>query len=80
LVIRLPDEALPGFREVWVGSADLSRMVTLGVLGNQAGSFVLPSGLDLTQYPVVDISHEPYDGDPAHSADSIARGVLTLQG
>lgn len=80
LVIRLPDEALPGFREVWVGSADLSRMVSLGVLGNRAGSFVLPSGLDLTQYPVVDISHEPYDGDPAHSADSIARGVLTLQG
>jgi hypothetical protein len=80
LVIRLPDEALPGFREVWVGSADLSRMVSLGVLGNQAGSFVLPSGLDLTQYPVVDVSHEPYDGDPAHSADSIARGVLTLQG
>lgn len=80
LVIRLPDEALPGFREVWVGSADLSRMVSLGVLGNQAGAFVLPSGLDLAQYPVVDISHEPYDGDPAHSAESIARGVLTLQG
>lgn len=80
LVIRLPDEPLPGFREVWVGSSDLSKMVSLGVLGDQAGAFVLPSGLDLAQYPIVDISQEPYDGDPAHSAESIARGVLTLQG
>lgn len=80
LVIRLPDEALPGFREVWVGSSDLSKMVSLGVLGNQAGAFALPSGLDLAQYPVVDVSHEPYDGDPAHSAESIARGVLNVQG
>jgi hypothetical protein len=80
LVIRLPDEPLSGFREVWVGSSDLSKMVSLGVLGNQEGSFVLPSGLDLTQYPIVDISQEPYDGDPAHSAESIARGVLTLRG
>jgi hypothetical protein len=80
LVIRLPDEPLPGFREVWLGSSDLSKMVSLGVLGNQTGAFVLPPGLDLAQYPVVDISHEPYDGDPAHSAESVARGVLTLQG
>jgi hypothetical protein len=79
-VIRLPDEQLPGFREVWVGSADLSRMVSLGVLGDQAGAFVLPSGLDLAQYPIVDISQEPYDGNPAHSADSVARGQLSLQG
>lgn len=80
LVIRLPDENVPGFREVWVGSADLSKMVSLGVLGNDPGVFVIPSGLDLAQYPVVDISSEPYDGDPAHSADSIARGRLTVTG
>jgi hypothetical protein len=80
LVIRLPDEPLSGFREVWVGSSDLSKMVSLGILGHQEGSFVLPTGLDLTQYPIVDISQEPYDGDPAHSAESIARGVLTLRG
>lgn len=79
LVIRLPDEPLSGFREVWVGSSDLSKMVSLGVLGNQSGVFVIPNGLDLAQYPVVDISNEPYDGVPAHSAESIARGVLTRQ-
>lgn len=80
LVVRLPDENVSGFREVWVGSADLSKMVSLGVLGNDPGVFVIPSGLDLAQYPVVDISNEPYDGDPAHSAESIARGRLTLAG
>nr|WP_240690172.1 anti-sigma factor [Arthrobacter sp. PAMC25564] len=80
LVIRLPDENVSGFREVWVGSADLSKMVSLGVLGNDPGVFVIPSGLDLAQYPVVDISNEPYDGDPAHSTESIARGRLTVPG
>jgi hypothetical protein len=34
--------------------------------------------LDLRDYPVVDISREPLDGDPAHSADSISRGELQL--
>jgi hypothetical protein len=80
LLIRFPDEPLSGFREVWVGSSDLSKIVSLGVLGNQAGAFVLPNGLDLAPYPIIDISHEPYDGDPAQSAESIARGVLTQQG
>lgn len=80
LVIRLAEEKVSGFREVWVGSADLSKMVSLGVLGNDPGIFVIPSGLDLAQYPVVDISNEPYDGDPAHSPESIARGRLTVTG
>ncbi len=77
LVISLPDNNESGFREVWMASADLTRMVSVGVLGGGSGAFVIPAGLDLGQYPVVDISIEPYDGDPAHSADSIARGQFT---
>ena len=80
LVVNLPEEKLSGFREVWVGSADLSRMVSLGVLGPGTGSFVIPGALDLADYPVLDISDEPYDGDPAHSAESIARGKFAAQG
>ncbi|QDY90951.1 anti-sigma factor [Arthrobacter sp. UKPF54-2] len=80
LVVSLPEEKLTGFREVWVGSADLSRMVSLGVLGQGTGSFVIPGALDLADYPVLDISDEPYDGDPAHSAESIARGKFAAQG
>jgi hypothetical protein len=78
-VIRLPAEQLSGFLKVWVGSADLSKMVCLGVLGNQPGVFVIPGGLDLAQYPVVENSNELYDGNPAHPADSITRGKLISQ-
>jgi hypothetical protein len=77
LIIRLSDENISGFRGVWVGSTDLSRMVSLGVLANESGVFAIPAGVDLAQYPIVDISDQPYNGDPAHSADSIARGKLS---
>ncbi|MGO4490670.1 anti-sigma factor [Arthrobacter sp. 2YAF22_2] len=80
LVVSLPEEKLTGFREVWVGSADLSKMVSLGVLGEGSGAFVIPGGVNLADYPVLDISNEPYDGNPAHSAESIARGKFTGPG
>lgn len=80
VVVTLPQQQLTGYREVWLGSADLSRMVSLGVLGQGSHAFVVPGGLDLAAYPVLDVSDEPYDGDPAHSADSLARGKLSLRG
>jgi hypothetical protein len=76
LTIRLSNDHVSGFRGVWVGSADLSKMVSLGVLANDSGVFTIPAGIDLAQYPIVDISDQPYNGNPAHSADSIARGTL----
>jgi hypothetical protein len=76
LMVRLSNDHINGFRGVWVGSADLTRMVSLGVLDNESGLFALPDGIDLAQYPVVDISDQPYNGNPAHSDDSIARGTL----
>ncbi|WP_028275186.1 anti-sigma factor [Arthrobacter sp. I3] len=76
LTIRLSNDHISGFRGVWVGSADLSKMVSLGVLANDSGVFTIPAGIDLAQYPIVDISDQPYNGNPAHSADSIARGTL----
>jgi len=76
LMIRLSNDHITGFRGVWVGSADLSKMVSLGVLANDSGTFTIPPGIDLAQYPIVDVSDQPYNGDPAHSADSIARGTL----
>jgi len=79
LMIRLSNDHITGFRGVWVGSADLTKMVSLGVLANESGNFTIPAGIDLAQYPIVDISNQPYNGDPAHSADSIARGKLNLK-
>ncbi|WP_309615755.1 anti-sigma factor [Salinibacterium sp.] len=66
-----------GYREVWLMSSDASDLVSLGVVRGTAGTFTVPDGLDLSRYDLVDISSEPYDGDPTHSGDSILRGQLS---
>ena len=64
----------PGFVEVWLLDARTGGMVSLGVLDGDHGSWAVPSDLDLSAYDQVDVSREPYDGNPAHSQDSLARG------
>ena len=66
----------PGFVEVWLLDAKTGGMVALGVLDGDHGSFAVPPGLDLAAYDQVDVSQEPYDGDPRHSTESLARGRL----
>jgi hypothetical protein len=66
-----------GFREVWLIDPTVTKMVPIGVLDTTAGTFAIPDGLDLSQYPIVDISVEPLDGNPAHSGDSILRGTIS---
>lgn len=41
-----------------------------------AGSYTVPSDLDVDTHRIVDISIEPRDGDAAHSGRSILRGAL----
>ena len=65
-----------GFREVWLLKPDVSGLVSLGTLDGTSGRFDLPDGLDLSQYSVVDVSEEQFDGNPSHSGDSIVRGPL----
>ena len=65
-----------GYREVWLIDREVTRLVSLGVLAGSQGSFTVPDGLDLTDFAVVDVSDEPFDGDPAHSGDSVVRGIL----
>lgn len=77
LTIRLSTEQTSGYRQVWVGTSDLSGMVSLGVLADGTGTFTIPTGIDLAQYPIVDISNQAYNGNPAHSDDSVARGKLS---
>jgi anti-sigma-K factor RskA len=66
-----------GFREVWLISSDTSQLVSLGIVDGARGTFTIPAGLDLSRYDLVDISEEPFDGDPTHSGDSIVRGQLS---
>lgn len=70
-------DAGAGFLEVWVIDRDVSRMVSLGP-ARPDGTYDLPPGIDPAEFPVVDVSIEPLDGDPTHSGDSVLRGVLDL--
>lgn len=66
-----------GYFEVWLLSPDASSMIALGTLGpGERAMLPLPAGVSLADYPVVDVSVEPYDGNPAHSTDSVVRGTL----
>ena len=67
------------YREVWLINTDGERMYTLGVLPDDGrASYPLPPELagQLQGFTIVDVSIEPYDGNPAHSRDSQVRGVL----
>jgi hypothetical protein len=68
--------ALDGkYYEVWLIDSSVKKMVPVGILRGSAGEFVIPDGLKLADYPVVDISiQEP--GDPKHSGKSVLRGTL----
>lgn len=76
LVVRLTGAEPEGFREVWLLDREATRLVGLGVLDGDEGRFSIPVGLDLDDFALVDVSAEPFDGDPAHSGDSILRGEL----
>lgn len=67
-----------GVYEVWLLDADAKRLVSLGLLEGGHGRFPLPEAVDVRDYPVVDVSLEPVDGDPAHSGDSVVRGQLSI--
>ncbi|RUR01706.1 anti-sigma factor domain-containing protein [Labedella endophytica] len=63
-------------REVWLLTPDASGLVSIGFLDGATGTFRVPADVDLSAYPIVDVSAEPQDGNPAHSGDSIVRGEL----
>ena len=67
-----------GFHEVWLIDPKTMQMVGLGALNDNSGRFQIPDGLDLSQYSLVDVSIEPFDGDPTHSGDSVVRGQLAV--
>lgn len=79
LTVSVPDlPAVPdGYYEVWMASADTTTMVAIGTLSpGQEGIFVLPAGMELGSFPVVDVSVEHFDGNAGHSAVSVVRGQL----
>jgi anti-sigma-K factor RskA len=64
-----------GFLEVWIIDPDETGLVSLGPV-RPDGVYDLPAGIDPRAFPIVDVSVEPFDGDPAHSTESVLRGTL----
>jgi hypothetical protein len=69
-------EPTPGhFYEVWLIDNGIKKMVSLGILDGSTGQFAIPDGVDVSTYPIVDISLQQ-PGNPKHSGDSLLRGVI----
>lgn len=80
LVLEVSDPGLPeadGYYAVWLIDEAVEGMVSLGPL-EAGGRHALPAGLDLGEYPILDVSLEPFDGDPTHSGDSVLRAQLDV--
>ncbi len=77
LELELEAPALEGsYYEVWVIDRSVEGMFPLGVVTPGRQTVELPDGLDLAEFPLLDVSVEPLDGDPTHSGVSVARGDL----
>ncbi len=80
-VLRIDASELPavddGFLQVWLLQDDATGMVALGSLTEGGEEFELPEGLSTDTFTTVDVSIEHYDGNPAHSGESLWRGALT---
>lgn len=64
-----------GYFEVWLMDRDHKKLISMGVLGPDGHAVLpVPSNVNLSEYAVVDVSVQPYNGKPDHSGDSIVRG------
>jgi anti-sigma-K factor RskA len=70
-------DAGDGYLELWLIDPTVSRLVSLGPL-RADGVYDVPASVDPAEFPIVDVSVEPADGDPTHSGDSVLRGQLPL--
>ncbi|HKJ12038.1 MAG TPA: anti-sigma factor [Ornithinimicrobium sp.] len=80
-LLRVDTSSLPevqdGYLQVWLLNGDASGMVTVGALSRSGEEFELPEGLSTNTFGTVDVSVEHYDGNPAHSGESLWRGAIT---
>ena len=66
-----------GYYEVWLLDVENDRLVSLGNLDESGRGWLdVPEGVEMADYPHVDVSLEPDDGNPQHSGDSVLRADL----
>lgn len=82
---RVLDVSVPDVRaadgtvlEVWLIDPASDGLQSLGTIvdGDGPTRLPVPDAIDVARFSVVDVSVEPLDGDPSHSADSVVRGPL----
>ena len=80
LSLRIDAHDLPpvkGYYEVWAFVPGTTTMQPMGTLEpGQVTTLAVPSGMDVDKFSGIDVSAEPYDGNPAHSGRSVLRGRL----
>lgn len=78
LTVQVPDIPAPedGYLELWLRDEQATRLISLGTVTATTTTVTIPQGVDLSAYPVVDVSHEHFDGDPSHSGVTLAAGPM----
>jgi hypothetical protein len=64
------------YYEIWLIDRSVKGMFPLGVVQPGKQTVEVPDDLDLAEFPLVDVSVEPLDGNPTHSGVSVVRGEL----
>ncbi len=77
LVVSVSALPAEGYYEVWLRDAEASRLISLGTVSAETTTLPVPAGVDLEQFPIVDVSQEHFDGNPAHSGVTVAAGPMT---
>lgn len=77
LIVRMrTPQPVDGVTQVWLIDAKTGKPSSMGTVENGVGDLPIPEGMSLFEAPLVDVSDEPPDQNPAHSGDSIVRGQL----
>jgi hypothetical protein len=80
IVVDVTEPAPAGtYLQAWLIDEDATRLYSLGTLTREPdgthfrATFRLPPNLSLTAFNMLDVSAEPFDGDPGHSGKSLLR-------
>lgn len=77
-VLRIHTEEFPdiadAYIQVWLTNPAEDAYYAVGVLTTERGEFGLPSTLDLSKYPSIELAEEILDGDPGHGGRVQWRG------
>jgi len=80
IIVDVTEPAPTGtYLQAWLIDPDTTRLYSLGALTREPdgthfrATFRLPQSLSLTVFNTLDVSAEPFDGDPGHSGKSLLR-------